>query len=180
MVTKLLEEELRRRAARLRLVLSDCDGVLTDAGVYYSAQGEQLKRFSMRDGMGVGLLREDGVETAIITREESGIVARRSERLQLPHLYLGVRDKRAALPRVLEETGRALDELAYIGDDVNDLGIMSAIAEVGLTAAPADAMASVAAQAHFLCPQRGGHGAFRDFAEWLLALRAAGRVGAGG
>lgn len=178
MVTKLSRDELQARAARLRLVLSDCDGVLTDAGVYYSAEGEQLKRFSLRDGMGVARLREDGVETAIITREDSGIVARRAERLRLPYLYLGVRDKRAALPRVLAETGTTVAELAYIGDDVNDLGIISAIAESGLTAAPADAMPTVLEQAHFACPQRGGHGAFRDFAEWLLALRAAARAGA--
>jgi 3-deoxy-D-manno-octulosonate 8-phosphate phosphatase (KDO 8-P phosphatase) len=170
-VPPLSGSELRARAARLRLVLTDSDGVLTDGGVYYGDGGEALRRFSVRDGMGVERLREAGVATAIVTREQSGVVERRSAKLRLPHLFLGVQDKAARLPAIVAETGCGLGEMAYIGDDVNDLGIMAAIGERGLTAAPADAMPEVLAACHHRCAARGGHGAFRDFAEWLLALR---------
>jgi 3-deoxy-D-manno-octulosonate 8-phosphate phosphatase (KDO 8-P phosphatase) len=159
------------RATRLRLVITDVDGVLTDGGVYYSSKGEACKRFTVRDGMGVERLREDGVETAFLTREHSPIVARRAEKLRLRLVYLGVADKLAALPALLAEAGVETAHAAYIGDDVNDLGVMRAVAERGLVAAPADAMPAVAALVHLRCPSSGGHGAFRDFAEWILALR---------
>jgi 3-deoxy-D-manno-octulosonate 8-phosphate phosphatase (KDO 8-P phosphatase) len=168
----LLPAELRARARRLRLVLTDSDGVLTDAGVYYSDSGESLRRFSVRDGMGIERLRLAGIATAIITRERSGAVERRSAKLGLAHLFLGVQDKAAHLPAVLAATVLGIEALAYIGDDVNDLGIMAAIGERGLTGAPADAMPEVLAACHYRCTARGGHGAFRDFAEWLLGLRA--------
>ncbi len=163
--------ELAARARRLRLVLTDSDGVLTDGGVYYSEGGEALRRFTVRDGMGMELLRLAGVATAIVTRERSGCVERRSAKLGLPYLFLGVQDKAAELPAILERTGLGIEALAYIGDDVNDLGIMTAIGEHGLTAAPADAMPEVLAVCQHRCSARGGHGAFRDFAEWILRLR---------
>jgi 3-deoxy-D-manno-octulosonate 8-phosphate phosphatase (KDO 8-P phosphatase) len=164
--------ELRARARRLRLVLTDSDGVLTDGGVYYGDAGEALRRFTVRDGMGVERLREAGIATAIVTRELAGCVERRAAKLRLPHLFLGVRDKAAHLATILAETGVPLDALAYIGDDVNDLGIMAKIGERGLTAAPADAMPELLALCQHRCTARGGHGAFRDFAEWILGLRA--------
>jgi 3-deoxy-D-manno-octulosonate 8-phosphate phosphatase (KDO 8-P phosphatase) len=167
----LFERELRFRAANLRLVVTDVDGVLTDGGVYYSERGEALKRFSVRDGMGIERLRADGVETAFMTREASAIVARRAEKLGLRYVYLGVSDKRAALPRLLEEAGVRLAQVAYIGDDVNDTEIMNAVSRLGLVGAPRDAALSVAQVAHRWCTAPGGHGAFREFAEWLLELR---------
>jgi len=160
-----------RRARRLRLVLTDCDGVLTDGSVYYSEAGEELRRFSVRDGMGVERLREVGVATAILTREPSPAIARRAEKLRLPYLYLGIRDKAAHLPRILSDTGFAVTELAYLGDDVNDLGMLAAVAPHGLTGAPADAAAELSPVCHYRCAARGGAGAFREFAEWLLGLR---------
>ena len=169
-VTPLSAGEQAARARRLRLVLSDCDGVLTDGTVYVSARGETLKRFSLRDGMGVERLREAGVETAILTRERSPIVARRAGKLGV-HLYEGVRDKRQELARILVQASTTAAQVAYIGDDVNDLGVLDAVAHEGLPAAPADAEASVAAAAHYRCRARGGSGAFREFAEWLLCLR---------
>src|SRR6185369_10769788 len=132
------EAELAARAGRLRLVLSDCDGVLTDGTVYYSANGEELKRFSLRDGMGFERLRDMGIEGAIITRERSPIVERRAEKLGL-QLYQGIRDKSAALEAILRERGLQPSEVGYIGDDVNDLGPIQLLAAAGLTAAPSDA-----------------------------------------
>ena len=163
--------ELAARARAITLVLTDCDGVLTDAGVYYSEAGETLKRFSLRDGMGVERLREAGIETAIVTRERSRAVRKRSERLRMPYHFDGLRDKAAHLDTILRESGRELSQLAYIGDDINDLGILAAVGTRGLTAAPADAMPEVLAAVHHRCALPGGHGAFRDFAEWILRLR---------
>jgi 3-deoxy-D-manno-octulosonate 8-phosphate phosphatase (KDO 8-P phosphatase) len=164
-------EELRQRACRLRVLLTDCDGVLTDGGVFVSAEGEAFKRFSLRDGMGVELLRLAGVESAIVTRERSPIVARRAEKLRLP-LFDGVLDKAAELPRLTAALGCERAELGYIGDDVNDLGVIRALAHVGLTAAPFDATPAVARAVHRLCRAPGGFGAFREFADWILGLRA--------
>jgi 3-deoxy-D-manno-octulosonate 8-phosphate phosphatase (KDO 8-P phosphatase) len=169
--TRLSLSELRKRAQRLKLILTDNDGVLTDTGVYYSEAGEAFKRFSIRDGMGVSLLRKSGVETAIITSETSPSVRRRAEKLQMPYLYLGVTDKHAHLDAILKETGFTIEQLGYIGDDVNDLEIIGAIRSRGLAAAPKDAMPAIRNSVHYVCGATGGNGAFRDFAEWILKLR---------
>jgi 3-deoxy-D-manno-octulosonate 8-phosphate phosphatase (KDO 8-P phosphatase) len=171
--------DLRARASRLRLLLTDCDGVLTDGGLYYGANGEALRRFNVRDGMGVERLRDGGVQTAILTGEDSPNVAQRAAKLRLPFLFLGVRDKAAQLALVLEKTGLPLEAVGYIGDDVNDLELIARVAETSLTAAPADAMPELLARVHYRCSARGGQGAFREFAEWILALRRDGTRAAG-
>lgn len=171
LIPKLSTKEVRRRARNILLVLTDNDGVLTDTGVYYGETGEVFKRFSIRDGMGVELLRRAGIETAIITSETSPSVKKRAEKLRMPYLYLGVQDKAQYLPQILEETHLQLENLAYIGDDVNDLQIMRTLAQEGLTAMPKDGMPIVRRVAHYHCKCNGGHGAFRDFAEWLLKQR---------
>lgn len=168
---KLTEAEIRRRAKHITLVLTDVDGVLTDTGVYYSARGEELKRFSIRDGMGMDLLREQGIETAMMTREDSPRVAVRSKKLGLPYYFAGIMDKRASLADILEKTGRKIEELAYIGDDVNDVDIMKSIALKGLTGCPGDAMPAAKGVAHYSTKAPGGNGAFRDFAEWIMKYR---------
>lgn len=165
------DDELSARAKRVRLVLTDCDGVLTDTGVYYSARGEELKRFSIRDGMGVMRLRDEGVRVAIITGELSESVKRRAEKLRI-EAHLGVEDKAAAVNTIAAALGITAAEIAYIGDDVNDLAAMALIASAGgLLGAPADAMPEVAGVVHHVALERGGHGAFRGFAEWILRLR---------
>jgi 3-deoxy-D-manno-octulosonate 8-phosphate phosphatase (KDO 8-P phosphatase) len=165
--------ELRRRAQRIRLILTDVDGVLTDTGIYYSTRGEELYRFSRRDGMGTDILRTAGIETGFLTSEDSDIIRRRAEKLRLRHAYLGIKDKRSHLPVILRESGLSLPELAYIGDDVNDLEIIGEIGRAGLTAAPFDAVPAILAAVQFRCAERGGYGAFRGFAEYILALRGA-------
>jgi len=163
--------ELKKRAAAVRLVLTDNDGVLTDTGVYYGPTGEAFKRFSIRDGMGVRLLRTEGIETAIITGETSPSIRRRAEKLRMKFLYLGIDDKRLHLDNILASTRLAAHQIAYIGDDVNDLGIIEAIRDKGLTGAPSDAMPQVAHAVHYRCLTPGGKGAFREFADWLINLR---------
>jgi 3-deoxy-D-manno-octulosonate 8-phosphate phosphatase (KDO 8-P phosphatase) len=172
MVTRDLMEWVRR-AEKTRLVMTDVDGVLTDAGVYYSARGEEMKRFSLRDGMGVERLRNAGIAVAFITREHSPIVARRAEKLGIEHVLLGIKDKRPAVVDLGQKIGVAPGEMAYIGDDVNDLEAIELIAAEGLTAAPHDALPAVIEAVQYRCRAAGGQGAFRDFAEWILGLRHA-------
>lgn len=156
-------------AGRIRLLLTDCDGVLTDGGVYYGLNGEALKRFNMRDGMGVERLRKvAGIDVGIITGERSPSVIRRAEKLGITELYLGVKNKLRVLDDVLHKTGLDAAEVAYIGDDWNDLEIMAA---VGLNACPADALPFVRRRADYVCQLPGGHGAFREVAELILACQ---------
>ncbi|MEI6757367.1 MAG: HAD-IIIA family hydrolase [Chlorobium sp.] len=164
-------EELATRAERIKLVISDNDGVFTDNGVYYSERGEEMKRYSIRDGMGVERLRNAGIDTCIMTGEVSPSIKKRAEKLGMKRLYLGVKDKYAMLETLLAETGFQKHELAYIGDDINDAGIMNEIAPEGLTACPRDATVFVEPHVHYRCQADGGYGAFRDFAEWLITLR---------
>jgi len=163
-------EELRSRASRIRVVLTDVDGTLTDGGVSYSASGERAKRFDLRDGMGVERLRHAGMETVFITRESSPSVRKRADKLKV-RAYLGIADKRAALPMILDQLGVFAGQVAYIGDDLNDLPIMEAIAPHGLTGAPSDAQPQVLNAVHFRSTRPGGRGAFREFAEWLITNR---------
>ena len=158
--------DLTAKARRIKLVLTDCDGVLTDGGVYYSERGEELKRFNIRDGMGVERLRHHGVATGIVTGELSPSVARRAEKLRITELHLGIKDKATLLAALLERLGLRAEEVAFIGDDTNDVEILGL---VGLAACPADATAFARAVAHYQCAAPGGHGCFRELAELIIA-----------
>lgn len=161
--------ELEEHARAIQLLLTDSDGVLTDNGVYYSDKGEELKRFSIRDGMGVERLRKfAGVDVGIITGERSGPVARRAEKLQISELHLGIKDKMAVLREIAQRYKLGFDQIAYIGDDTNDIDVMQA---VGLSACPADATHFARDTADYVCASPGGHGAFRDFAELIVAAK---------
>ena len=162
-----LSQEIILKAGKIKLLLTDCDGVLTDGGVYYSAKGEEMKRFSLRDGMGVERLRTLAqVETGIITGETSDIVLRRVEKLGINEYHPGVKNKISALQEILSRRKLATDEIAYIGDDSNDLEIMR---HVGLSACPADAMPFIIELAEVIVVNsKGGSGAFRDFAEIII------------
>ena len=151
------------------MLLTDVDGVLTDNGVFYGESGEVLKRFSIRDGMGVERLRKlAGIETGIITGELSPSVARRAEKLHITELHLGIKDKLGRLSAIMQRLGIGWEEIAYIGDDVNDLEVME---RAGLSACPADAMPQVSGIVHYHCTEKGGYGAFREFAEWLITQK---------
>jgi 3-deoxy-D-manno-octulosonate 8-phosphate phosphatase (KDO 8-P phosphatase) len=163
--------EIITRAQKIKLLLTDNDGVLTDTGVYYSDAGEIMKRFSIRDGMGVERLRDIGIETGIITGELSASIKTRAAKLHIQHLYLGIKDKPKKLDEIMADTGFKLDEIAFIGDDYNDLEVITNINQFGLTAAPQDAMPKIIDAVIYHCKMNGGQGAFRDFAEWIIAHR---------
>jgi 3-deoxy-D-manno-octulosonate 8-phosphate phosphatase (KDO 8-P phosphatase) len=163
----MMNDELIAKAAKIKLLLTDCDGVLTDGGVYYGENGEVLKKFNIRDGMGVERLRNlANVETGIITGEVSPSVQKRAEKLKITELHLGIKDKPAILLEILKRKNLQPDEIAYIGDDVNDIEIMKM---VGLTACPADAMIFNKNIANYICENKGGEGAFREFAELIIS-----------
>ncbi len=171
MVTRpVLSAELQRKAARVRLLLTDCDGVLTDGGIYYSDHGEAMRRFSVRDGMAVERLRrESKVEIGIISGEGAESIKRRAEKLGIEKVYLGIREKCLVLEEIIRSSGLKAEEVAYIGDDINDVAVMQ---RVGLTACPVDADGQARLVAHYRCECRGGHGAFREFAELIIAAKA--------
>ncbi len=159
-------EEIKERASKIKLLLTDCDGVLTDGGVYYSGNGEEMKKFNIRDGMGVERLRNlANIETGIITGELSLSVKKRAEKLKISELHLGIKDKSSLLLEILLKKNLSSEQIAYIGDDVNDLEIMKV---VGLTACPSDAISFVKNLANYICENKGGDGAFREFAELII------------
>ena len=161
---------LEARARRIRLVVFDVDGVLTDGRLTYGPDGEALKTFDVRDGHGIVLLRLAGIESAILSARDSEIVRARMRELGVRLVEQGRRDKSAGLDDLLARSGRLPEEVAFIGDDVNDLPVL---ARVGLSAAPADATAEVLAKVDFISSRPGGRGAARELAE--LVLRAQGK-----
>jgi 3-deoxy-D-manno-octulosonate 8-phosphate phosphatase (KDO 8-P phosphatase) len=171
MTTRLNDDERRRRAARVRLILTDVDGVLTDGAVYYSVTGEELRRFHVRDGVGVELLRELGLETAFICRDQAPMVLQRARRLHVSHAFLGVANKGAELPALLSEAGVKPEETLYVGDDVDDVEVFRRLGEVGLTVAPSDARPEIQALSHWVTTTTGGHGVIREIAKTLRDLR---------
>jgi 3-deoxy-D-manno-octulosonate 8-phosphate phosphatase (KDO 8-P phosphatase) len=156
------------RAARVRLVVLDVDGVLTDGRLYFGPDGEALKVFDVRDGHGVRLLREAGLGVALLSSRASPIVTRRASELDIAPVLQGERDKLAALERLLAATGVAAAECAYMGDDWPDLPVM---ANVGFAAAVADAAPEVRRAAHWIAEAEGGRGAVRALAEYVLRCR---------
>jgi len=157
---------IKSKAKKIKLLLTDCDGVLTDGRVYYSERGEEMKIFSLRDGMGVERLRKlVDVDTGIISGENSEILLRRVEKLNIKEYYFGIKDKLEKFIEILEKNDLSADEIAYIGDDCNDLEIMK---HVGLSACPSNATSEIKKSANLIMDSEGGYGAFRDFAEVII------------
>ena len=149
----------------IRLFATDVDGVLTDAGMYYAESGDEWKKFNTRDGMGIKLLQRAGIITAIVTQERTKLVARRAEKLTIPELHQGVLDKLSLVREMAARHGLTLSQVAYIGDDINDLETLK---EVGFSATPADGMPQVAAVVDYICQKKGGEGAVREITEMIL------------
>ena len=160
---------LKEKLEKIKIVLTDNDGVLTDTGVYYSAKGEEFKRFSIRDGMGIERLRKyAGVETIIITGEESGSVKSRAEKLKIREYYLGVKKKEDLLAEIMKKNNVTKDEIAFVGDDSNDVELMKL---VGFKATPSDGMSFIKEIVDYVCENKGGNGAFREVAELIIAFK---------
>lgn len=164
----MLSNDLKIKAQKIKLVMTDIDGVWTDAKMYYTADGEYMKAFSTYDGMGTYLLHQAGIPTAIVTGENSLPVLARAEKLKLKDVFIGVKDKLLVLDQLLEKYSLQPFEVAYIGDDVNDYEVMQV---VGFTASPSNTPAFHILQPDILLERAGGEGAFREFADLILAAR---------
>ena len=165
---KLEGEELAQRARRVRLVLMDCDGVLTDGRLWLTADGEEQKTFHVRDGQGIVLLHQAGLKTGIISGRQSIALERRAQELEISILRQSVKDKVGALNEILSETSVNPVECAFIGDDLGDIPIMR---QVGLAVAVADAVNEVKQVAQFTTEVKGGRGAVREVCELILQAK---------
>lgn len=150
----------------IKLLLTDCDGCLTDGGMYYSEQGDELKKFNTRDGMGFSLLRQSGIITGIITSEDVDLNRRRAEKLKLDILSAGCTNKLKEVTRICNERGILLENVCYIGDDLNDIETVKA---VGYGCCPADAIEEVKEVADFITIAKGGNGVIREVVDKLLS-----------
>jgi 3-deoxy-D-manno-octulosonate 8-phosphate phosphatase (KDO 8-P phosphatase) len=161
---------IRERAAHVRLVVFDVDGVFTDGRLYYGANGEQLKAFHVRDGHGIKLLLRNGIDVAVISGRRSAAVTRRMRELKIRHVFQGRDDKRPVLQKLLQKLGLAWKQVACVGDDLVDLPLLES---AGLAIAVADAQAEIRAAARYVTRARGGDGAVREVCDLLLAARNA-------
>ena len=156
---------LTKKCKKIKIVLSDVDGVLTDGGMYYTSEGDVMKKFHIRDGMGVTLLRKKNIPTIIITKEKTKIVKQWAARMKIEKLYDGVLHKESLLDSICKKYGTTHSEIAYIGDDINDVELLK---RVGLAATPHDASIDAKKVSHHICKLNGGFGAFRELADLIL------------
>ena len=161
-------DECRSRAARLKLMAFDVDGVLTDGSLYFTDTGAELKAFNVRDGQGMRMLQSAGVTLAVITGRESGSVAWRARNLGIEHVRQGVGDKLTVFHDLIGELGIGADQAGFIGDDIIDLRVMAAC---GFSAAPSDGHELARQQANYLAVLPGGRGAVREVCEFILAAQ---------
>lgn len=153
------------RAKKIKLMIFDVDGVLTDGGLRYGAEGELVKTFNVLDGHGIKLLQEYDVQVGIISARNSAIVARRAADLGIQHLKQGVHDKRKAFEQTLVDLHLSAEACGFMGDDVIDLPVMT---RVGFAASVPNGHPEVQARAHYVAQARGGHGAVREVCDFIL------------
>lgn len=167
----IIEQLMKKRNIKpdfknVKMLLTDCDGCLTDGGMYYSENGDELKKFNTKDGMAFQLLREKNIVTGMITSENVELNRRRAEKLKLDHYIPGCKDKAAAIREICTERGISLDEVVYIGDDLNDL---EAIKMVGLGCCPANAMPQIKSAAKYVAHANGGEGVVREICDIIMS-----------
>ncbi len=166
-IEQILIEKLKRkkRANKITHFVLDVDGVFTDGSVFYSKDGELSKQFDMRDGMGLEILRETGVEVMVMTSEQSEIVAQRMKKLKIKNVYMGVKDKYALLNHILNEKSLSLYNIAYVGDDINDL---ANICSVGWSLTPKNAILVVKQNTDVILPNNSANGAIRTACDFII------------
>jgi len=156
------------KCKNIKLVITDVDGVLTDGSMYYSDQGEVLKRFNTHDGMGVELLLRNDIRTILMTREKSIIAKKRGKKINAVTTYINIKNKKEQLEKICRLFNVNEEQIAYIGDDLNDYEIMKS---VGFCATPANGVKQIKSIAHYVCQLSGGNGAFREVADLILSVK---------
>lgn len=162
------EPDLSYKIKKIKCVLTDCDGVLTNGAMYYTENGDEIKKFSTHDGMGFKLLKEKGFITGIITGENVQLVKRRFEKLRIDELYMGVSDKLKVLDEICRKYDLNYDEIAYIGDDINDLQILN---KVGFSCSVNNAIDDIKQDVDYVTIKNGGDGAVREVVNLLLKFK---------
>jgi len=163
-----IQPEVKKKLAFIQLLVTDCDGVLTDGRIYYGSNGGEYKAFFARDGKGLKMVQDEGIICAIITGRDSPMVDHRARELGITEVYQGISDKSVVLNKLMEKYDLEPKETAYIGDDINDLGALRAC---GLSAAVGDAVSKVKAEVDYVTRRRGGRGAVRELIDLLLKFR---------
>ena len=165
---KLSHQKILEKCSEIKLVLTDVDGVLTDGGMYYSQNGESFKKFNTRDGMAVELLKNNGISTIYVTKENSNSSRKRAQKTNAS-IYEGIVDKKSLALIIIKKHKISNDNLAYIGDDVNDLDLLKM---VGFSGAPSNAIESVKQTVNYVCKSSGGNGAFREIADLIIKSKS--------
>lgn len=160
-----MNHSITQKCKKIKLILTDVDGVLTDGGRCYTSKGEHSKKFHTRDGMGVNILLRNGIKTVIVTKENSPITQKWAKDMNVSFVYRGIQNKEKQLPSICKKFKVTPEQVAYIGDDVNDANLLSL---VGISATPKDGIHSLKKNVDFVCKNYGGSGAFREFIELIL------------
>ena len=163
-----VNKKILNKCKKIRILLTDVDGVLTDGGMYYSNKGEVLKKFHARDGMGVNILRRNKIPTVIVTKEKTGIIRKWAKTMNIRLVLDGIIKKELVIENVCKKFRINAGDIAFIGDDVNDLEIMK---RVGFSATPFDGIKDAVQIADYHCKTSGGKGAFREVADLLLQAK---------
>ena len=163
-----MNKKLKILCNNIKLVITDVDGVLTDGGMYYSKSGDSLKKFFTRDGMGVTLLKKSGIPTIIITKEKNQIIKQWAKKMNITKLYDGILKKEDLLEEICIAQKILPNQIAYIGDDVNDIELLK---KVGLSVTPNDGIIDAKKICDYICVKNGGNGAFRELADLILSSK---------
>ena len=161
----MVKTNLIQKCKKIKIILTDVDGVLTDGGRYYSDRGEILKKFHVRDGMGVNLLLRNGIKTIIVTKENSKITKKWAKEMNINKVISSSLKKENELPKICKKFNVSKNEVAYIGDDVNDLALLE---KVGFSAVPNDASNMIKKRVDYVCSKDGGKGAFREISDLVI------------
>ena len=157
--------DLKDKLKKIKLIITDIDGVWTDGGLYYTTDGLVMKRFQVKDGMGVNLAREKGIEVAIISGDASDIAVIRGQRLKIELIYNNIHEKKDVLDEICRLRNLKYEEIAFIGDDVNDISVLEC---VGFSASPKNGVKAVTSIVDYVCTKNGGEGAFRELVELII------------
>lgn len=160
--------KIKQKCKNIKLVATDVDGVLTDGGRYYYKKGEILKKFHVRDGMGINILLRNNIRTIILTKEKSMITRKWAKEMNISKVYEGFVKKELALTQICKKYNITLKNIAFIGDDVNDLEVLK---KVGLSAVPNDAVMQAKQIADYTCETKGGEGCFRELVDVILLAK---------
>ncbi|MDA0986100.1 MAG: HAD-IIIA family hydrolase [Bacteroidetes bacterium] len=164
----LSKSDLRKKLKSIKLLIVDVDGVLTDGGMYYSSTGDQMKKFNVRDGMGIILLKKIGIKVAVITSESTKIMQFRAKKLKIEDLHQGSFDKIPAFNKLLTKYNLTTNQAAFIGDDLNDTSLLKI---VGLAITPLDGILKNKNIAHYITAKKGGDGCVREICDLLISAQ---------